>query len=40
MLLICGGALLVRPALGTGVQANQGPTPTGFAPRSMSPATR
>jgi hypothetical protein len=31
MLLICGGALMVRPALGTGVQANQGPTPTGFA---------
>ena len=29
-LLMCGGALVIKPALGTGMQANQGPTPTHF----------
>jgi hypothetical protein len=31
ILLMLGGAMIFYPQLGTGVQANQGPTPTGFA---------
>ena len=30
-LLMCGGALVIKPALGSGVQSNQGPTPTHFS---------
>jgi hypothetical protein len=30
-LLMCGGAMVIKPALGAGVQANQGPTPTHFS---------
>jgi len=30
-LLMCGGAMVIKPGLGGGMQANQGPTPTQFS---------